>query len=86
MDNVVTVLASAFLIGSSSSFHLTKTNINAWMSWKFCRIRPRTYELAALEDLEKSPYTNKWEKCCDRSSAFNFKSIFFILADKKDNY
>ena len=57
MDNVVTALASTFLIGSSSCFHLTRTNIKAWMSFKFCRIRPRTYELAALEHLENSPKT-----------------------------
>ena len=57
MDNVVNALASTFLIGSSSFFHLTSTNIKAWMSLKFCRIQPRTYELAALEHLEKSQYT-----------------------------
>ena len=55
MDNVVTALASAFFIGSSSFFYLTRTNIKAWMSLKFCRIGPKTYELAALEGLEKSP-------------------------------
>ena len=55
MDNVVTILASTFLIGSSSFFHLTRTNIKAWMSLKFCKIWPRAYELAALEGLEKSP-------------------------------
>ena len=54
MDNVVTTLASIFLIGSSF-FHITRTAIKAWMSLKFCRIRPGTYELAALEHLEKSP-------------------------------
>ena len=41
-----------------------------------------TYELAALEHPEKSP----WENCCDHSSAFNFEWIYFILADKKANY
>ena len=55
MDNVVTTLASIFLIGSSSFFHITRTAIKAWMSLKFCRIRPGTYELAALEHLKKSP-------------------------------
>ena len=78
----MTALASTFLIGSSLFFHLTSTLIKDWMSSKFCRIRPRTYELAALEHLEKSP----WEKRCDHSSAFNFEWIYFILADKKDNY
>ena len=58
MDNVVNALASTFLIGSSSFFHLTRTNIKAWMSLKFCRTRPRTYQLAAFEHLEKSPWTN----------------------------
>ena len=52
MDNVVTALASTFLIGSFLFFHLTKTLIKDWMSLKFCRIRPRTFELAALEHLE----------------------------------
>ena len=55
MDNVATALASTFLIGSSSFFHLIRTNIKAWMRLKFCRIRPWTFELAALEGLEKSP-------------------------------
>ena len=58
IDNVVTALASTFLIGSSLFFPLTRTFIKDWMSLKFCRIRPRTYELAALEHLEKSPLTN----------------------------
>ena len=53
MDNDVTALASTFLIGSSF-FHLTRANIKAWMSLKLCGIRPRTYELPALEHLEKS--------------------------------
>ena len=55
MDNVVTALASTFLIGSSLFFHLTRTLIKDWMGLKFCRIRPRTYELAALEHLENIP-------------------------------
>ena len=55
MDNNMTPLASTFLIRSSSLFHLTWTNLKAWMNLKFCRIRPRTYELAALDHREKSP-------------------------------
>ena len=55
MDNVVTALGLTFLIGSSLFFHLTRTLIKDWMSLKFCRIRPRTYDLDALERLEKSP-------------------------------
>ena len=57
MDNVVTALESIFSIGSYSLFHLTWTNIKALMILKFCWIRPRTYELVALEHLEKSQYT-----------------------------
>ena len=57
MDNVLTALASKFLIGSSLFFHLTRTRLKDWMSLKVCRIRPRTYELAALEHLEKSSLT-----------------------------
>ena len=52
----MTALASTFLI-RSLFFHLTRTLIKDWMSLKFCRIRQRTYELAALEHLEKSPKT-----------------------------
>ena len=54
----MTALASTFLIGSSLFFHLTRTLIKDWMSLKFCRIRPMTYELAALEHLEKAPSTD----------------------------
>ena len=54
----MTALVSTLLIGSSLFFHLTRTLIKDWMSLKFCRIGPRTYELAALEHLEKSPQTN----------------------------
>ena len=53
----MTALAPTFLIGSSLFFHITRTLIKDWIGSKFCRIRPRTYELAALEHLEKSPYT-----------------------------
>ena len=70
MDNVVAALASTLLIGSSLFFHLTRTFIKAGMSLKFCRIRPRTYELAALEHLE----------------TFIFDWIFSILAGNKVNY
>ena len=54
----MTGLASTFLIESLFFFHLTRTLIKAWMSLKFGRIPPRTYELAALEHPEKSPKTN----------------------------
>ena len=57
MDNAVTTLAPTFLIGSSSFFQVIRTIIKAWMSLKFCRIQQGTYELAALERLEKSLWT-----------------------------
>ena len=53
----MTTLAPSYLIGSSSFLHLTRTIIKSRMSSKFSRIRQGPYELAALERLEKSPYT-----------------------------
>ena len=53
--NVVTTLASSFLIGSSSYLQVTRTSITSRTSSKFGQIGPRTAELAALERLKKSP-------------------------------
>ena len=55
MNNVVTTLAHSFLIGSSSFLQATSKSILSRMGSKFSRIRPGTYELPALECLEKSP-------------------------------
>ena len=55
MNNVVTALAPSFLIGSSLFFQATRKSIISWMGSKFSRIRPGTYELPALDFLEKSP-------------------------------
>ena len=55
MNNVVTTLAPSFLIGSSSFLQATSKPIISRMGSKFSRIRPGTYELPALERLEKSP-------------------------------
>ena len=55
MNNVVTTLAPSFLIGSSSFLQATSKPIISQMCSKFSRIRPGTYELPALERLEKSP-------------------------------
>ena len=55
MNNVVTTLAPTFLVGSSSFLQATRKTIISRMGSKFCRIRPGTYELPALERLEKSP-------------------------------
>ena len=53
MNDVVTTLAH-FLIGSSSFLKATSKPIISRMVSKFCRIRLGTYELPALEPLEKS--------------------------------
>ena len=57
MNNVVTTLAHSFLIGSSSFLQATSKPIISRMGSKFSKIQPGTYELPALERLEKSPYT-----------------------------
>ena len=55
MNNVVTTLAPSFLIASSSFLQATRKPIISQMGSKLRRIRPETYELPALERLEKSP-------------------------------
>ena len=51
----MTTLAPSFLIGSSLFLQVTRKNIKSRMGSKFGKIGPGTYELAALERLEKSP-------------------------------
>ena len=51
----MTTLAPSFLIGSSLFLQETRTTIKAPMGSKFGRFRPSTYELTALERLEKFP-------------------------------
>ena len=55
MNSVVTTLAPSFLFGSSSFLQVTRTPIKSRMGSKLGSIRRRTYELAVLERLEKSP-------------------------------
>ena len=55
MNNVVTTLAPSFLIGSSSFLQATSLPIISRMGSKISRIWPGSYELPALERLEKSP-------------------------------
>ena len=57
MNSVVTTLAPSFFIGSSSFLQASSKPIISRMGLKFSRIRPGTYELPALEHLEKSLYT-----------------------------
>ena len=51
----MTTLAPSFLVGSSLFLQVTRTSMKSRMGSKFGSIRRRTYELAALERLEKSP-------------------------------
>ena len=55
MNYVVTTLATSFLMGSSSFLQATSKPIMSRMGSKFNRIGLGTYELPALEHLEKSP-------------------------------
>ena len=51
----MTTLAPSFFIGSSLFLEVTRTTIKSYMGSKLGSIRQRTYKLAALERLEKSP-------------------------------
>ena len=53
----MTTLTPSFLIGSFLFLQVTRTPIKSRMGSKFGKIGPGTYELAALERLENSPYT-----------------------------
>ena len=53
MNDVMTTLAHSFLIGSSSFLQVTRKPIISRMGSKFSRIRLGTYEIPALEHLEK---------------------------------
>ena len=54
-DNLVSTLASSFLIRSSSYLQVTRTTIIFRTSSNFGLIGPRTAELAALKRLKKFP-------------------------------
>ena len=66
-------LAPSFLIGSSSYLQVTRTSIISRTSSKFGQIGPRTAELAALERLEKYPYTYNGE-----NDVITFSPLFLI--------
>ena len=52
------IVAPTFLIGSFSSFfQVTKTTLKSGQSSNLRQIRPRAAELAALDRIEKFPYT-----------------------------
>ena len=58
---------------------VTRTTIKSGMSSKFGKIRQPTVELAALDRLEKSPYTYNGRKVVT-----TFDLILFILACNED--
>ena len=51
----MTTLATSFLIGSSLFLQVTPTTVKSRMGSNLGKIVSGTYELAALEHLEKSP-------------------------------
>ena len=55
MYNVVNTLVPSFLIGSASLSQVTRTSITSRISSYLSQIGPRILELAAIEQLEKSP-------------------------------
>ena len=74
------ILTPSFLIGSTLFLQVLRATIKSLKGSKFGLIRPRTYELAALERLEKSPSRLVMGESCDHSSGFIFGWILFILA------
>ena len=56
MNSVVTTLVPSFFIGPSLFLQATRIPIKYTMGSKLGSIRRRTYELAALERLEKNPH------------------------------
>ena len=68
------MIATSFLIGSSSILQVTRTAIKSWMSSNSGQSRLSTSELLALEWQKK----HIWP--CPIDSAFNFDRIFIKLA------
>ena len=80
----MSTLAPSFLIGSSSYLQVTRTSITSRTSSKFGQIGPRTAELAALERLEKSPYTYNGRNLVNTLAPSFFESNILILAGNED--
>ena len=81
----MTTPVPSFSTGSSSIKQAIRPPINSRMGSKFGRFRQETAEIPALVCLENLHRLIIGEML-DHSSAFNFEWIFFILANKKDNY
>ena len=79
---MVTV-APSFLIGSSF-LQVTRTIIKSRKSSKLDQIRPWTAGLAALERLEKSPYTYSGRNLVNTLAPSFLIRSFFILAGNED--
>ena len=60
------------------------TCMRAWMSSKFCQMRPRTTELSALELMKKNPIYLKWVKQCHHIFSAIFNWILFIFEGIED--
>ena len=78
MSNVDNTQAPSFLMGYSTFLQLTRTTIISRMSSKFGQIGPRTAELAALERLEKSPYTFNGENGNGENVVNTLAPLFLI--------
>ena len=76
--NVVKTLAPLFLIGSSSYLQVTRAFITSRTSLKFGQIGPRTAELASLERLEISPYSNGRNLVTTLAPPFLIRSTSFL--------
>ena len=75
-------LAPSFLV-RSSFLQVTRTTIKSPMSSKFCQIRPRSAELAALEHLEKSSKTYNGRNVVNTPATFLIGSSSFFLSSKR---
>ena len=78
-ENLVTTLTPSFLIGSSLFLQVTRTTIKSWMGSKLGSIWRRTYELAALERLEKLTKTYNGRKVVTTLvTSFSYGSSSFL--------
>ena len=77
----MTTLAPSFLIGSSLFLQVTRATIKSRMGSKLGKIGPGTYELAALERLEKCPWTYNGRNVVTTlvPSYFNGSSLFLQI-------
>ena len=85
MYNVVNTLAPTFLIGSSSLFQVTRTTSKSGQSSNLRQIGPRAAELAALDRIEKFPYTYNGKYLVNTlAPSFLIRSSSVILAGNED--